>query len=310
MNRLATTTAALALLAGSAICSDVSIELTGTVCSNSYTSGMFAGATVGSPAVLSFRVATPGTDVAPGQFTNYAIDLATFDLDSNGPTGAALGGPTNLGIQNDFPVADGFHIFQTQLATGHFFTCEFGTGGSFFSSTDLTLLAGTYDVASNLTSFGYTIQGQGGSLEIFPETLRIFGGPVGTNYCITTANSTGATSEILATGSGSISANDLVLTAGNMPDQPGIFIAGPTTGQIPFFNGFLCIGQVGLQRFADQTAASGGVISESVDLATSAPGGLNVVAGSSYFYQRWYRDPVAGGGNANFTDGIEIAYTP
>ena len=132
----------------------------------------------------------------------------------------------------------------------------------------------------------------------------------GTNYCLSTMNSTGASAGISATGSNSVSANDLVLTASNMPDQPGIFIAGPAAAQIPFFNGFLCIDQNGLQRFADQTAASGGVITEAVDLATSAPGGLNVVAGSSYFYQRWYRDPAAAGGNANFTDGLEVAYTP
>ena len=74
-------------------------------------------------------------------------------------------------------------------------------------------------------------------------------------------------------GSTSVSANDLVLSADNMPDQPGIFIAGPTADQAPFFNGFLCINPNGLQRFSDTTAASGGVITEFVDLATSAPGG-------------------------------------
>ncbi len=50
--------------------------------------------------------------------------------------------------------------------------------------------------------------------------------------------------------------------------------------------------------------------SESVDYGTSSAGGLNVVAGASYFYQRWNRDPAGGGGNANFSDGYEIAHTP
>ncbi len=153
---------------------DVLVTLTGNVDTNSYSSGIFGGLPVNSTAILSFEVSVPGTPTAPGQFVNYAIDLPTFDLNINGSsTGAALGGPTNLGIQNNFPVADGFRIFQTQLATNQFFTCEFGTGGSFFSSVDITQLGGTYDVAANLTSFGYTIQGQGGFMEIFPETLVI-----------------------------------------------------------------------------------------------------------------------------------------
>ena len=108
----------------------------------------------------------------------------------------------------------------------------------------------------------------------------------------------------------SISANDLVLTADSLPAQPGIFIAGPTTAQIPFFNGFLCVAPTGLQRFINVSAPVGGVVTEAVDIATSAQGGLNVSAGSSYFYQRWNRDPAAGGGAANFSDGLEIAYTP
>ncbi len=147
-------------------------------------------------------------------------------------------------------------------------------------------------------------------LFLFQNPCATLGSNVGTNYCISAVNSTGASSTISALGSGSVSADDLVLTAGSMPDQPGIFIAGPMANQVPFFNGFLCIDPNGLQRFSDTTAASGGVISETVVIATSAQGGLNVMAGSSYFYQRWFRDPVAGGGSANFSNGIEIAYTP
>ena len=111
-------------------------------------------------------------------------------------------------------------------------------------------------------------------------------------------------------GSASIAANNLVLTADNLPSQPGIFIAGPAQAQVPFFNGFLCVDPGGLQRFSVVNTPAGGVITEAVDIATSSPGGLNVVAGSSYNYQRWNRDPLAGGGNANFSDGLEVLHTP
>ena len=86
--------------------------------------------------------------------------------------------------------------------------------------------------------------------------------------------------------------------------------AAPTQAQLAFFNGFLCIDPQGLQRFQIVTSPAGGSISEAVDYATSAPGGLNAVAGSSYHYQRWNRDPAGGGGNANFSNGLEIAHTP
>ena len=162
--------------------------------------------------------------------------------------------------------------------------------------------------------------GQGYLLRIgtFPSAV---GGPgffdltgcgtvLGTNYCISTVNSTGAASIISAIGSTSIAANNLLLSADSLPAQPGIFIAGPGQGQLPFFNGFLCIDPNGLQRFVDTSAPTGGVITEAVDFATSALGGLNVAAGSSYNYQRWNRDPAGGGGNANFSDGLEIVHTP
>ena len=132
----------------------------------------------------------------------------------------------------------------------------------------------------------------------------------GDEYCTSTVNSTGAASTISATGSASIAANDLVLTADNLPSQPGIFIAGGATAQVPFFNGFLCIAPSGLQRFTTVTFPAGGTTTQAVDIATSVGGGLNVSAGSPYHYQRWNRDPAGGGGNANFSDGLEVMYTP
>lgn len=146
--------------------------------------------------------------------------------------------------------------------------------------------------------------------EIIDHRDAYFLGSIGMNYCISTVNSTGNASMISATGTESLAANDLTLSANNLPTQPGIFIAGPMPAQIPFFNGFLCVAPNGLQRFSTVASPVGGVISEPVDYATSAAGGLNVVAGASYHYQRWNRDPAAGGSNANFSDGVEIVHTP
>ena len=134
---------------------------------------------------------------------------------------------------------------------------------------------------------------------------------IGTPYCVSVVNSTGAGSSISASGSPSITANDLVLAASDLPGgQAGMFLAGPTPTQVPFSNGFLCIAPSGLQRFSVASAPSGGTIIEAVDLAASAPGGLDAVAGQSDFYQRWYRDPAAGGGLTSFSNGLEVTYLP
>ena len=135
-------------------------------------------------------------------------------------------------------------------------------------------------------------------------------GDQGSTHCSSAPFSTG-TSTLTAVGSASIADNELTLVADNLPAQPGIFIGGPNfSGPVPFFNGFLCVSPSGLQRFSAIGVPSGGSISEVVDIASSAPGGLNVTAGSPYYYQRWNRDPAAGGGNANFSSGLQIDYTP
>jgi len=136
-------------------------------------------------------------------------------------------------------------------------------------------------------------------------------GDTGSTHCNSTANSTGAESMLTASGTVSIADDNLTLTADSLPSQPGIFIGGPNYGgPIPFFNGFLCVSPSGLQRFSTVSVPSGGSVTEVVSIASSAPGGLNVSAGSPYYYQRWNRDPAAGGGNANFSSGLQVDYAP
>ncbi|TDJ78492.1 MAG: hypothetical protein E2O39_01305 [Planctomycetota bacterium] len=163
----------------------------------------------------------------------------------------------------------------------------------------------------------------GHSHELFGDDVVL-----GTNYCTgdTTLFSSGTVSGISASGSSSITANDLVITASglpNAPDQPGIFIAGPESALIPLYCGNLCISFNGLQRFVTAAGSTGGVITENIDYATSAAGGLNVMAGMVMNYQRWNRDPSTaaqaacngtGMGSpsptANFSDAIAIMHTP
>ena len=173
MSRLLSAALGLSVLATPAFCGDMTVTVIGSVLSSSYSTGPFAGAAANDTATMTFKVGTTSTPVAPGQLENYPIDAASFTMDINGPTGAVLTGSPVLGIQNNFPAADGVRNFTGSFATGQSIAFEFGAVGTFFSTVDITQLAGTYDVAANLTSFNYMIFGAGGFMEIFPETLII-----------------------------------------------------------------------------------------------------------------------------------------
>ena len=65
----------------------------------------------------------------------------------------------------------------------------------------------------------------------------------GVSYCVGASNSAGPGASLSASGSTSLAQNDLVLTSsGGVPNQFGLFFYGPTQRQIPFGDGFLCVG--------------------------------------------------------------------
>jgi hypothetical protein len=136
-------------------------------------------------------------------------------------------------------------------------------------------------------------------------------GSFGTHYCTSTPNSSGSPGTILVQGgSPSIAANNLVLRAASVPDIPGIgiFIGGPGQAQVPLFNGYLCVSPAGLQRINQVTPPVNGVVTQAIDFTGASTGTapLSVMAGVPYHFQYWFRDPMSGGGFANFTDGIRI----
>jgi hypothetical protein len=139
-----------AVLAGAASAQQVKVEALGRVAFNGFSSGPFAGVAVGQTASMTFVVNTPGSDLSPGQYTNYSIHKPTFVLRA-GSVAVGLGaGSPALGLQNGFPSADGVHLFQSALGVpGHVFEFELfdGTGGQIFDSTDILQEAGSYSPA-------------------------------------------------------------------------------------------------------------------------------------------------------------------
>jgi hypothetical protein len=126
------------------------------------------------------------------------------------------------------------------------------------------------------------------------------------------ANGTGSGGVLSATGSASVSANDLVLQAsGVVPSQPGLYFQGALTagngvGEI-FGDGLRCAGGQVI-RIGVSTADGAGNSSISVNVATLG----GVLPGDSRVYQLWYRDPVTSpcGFGFNLTNGYRIAWKP
>ena len=125
------------------------------------------------------------------------------------------------------------------------------------------------------------------------------------------ANGSGDGCVMTTSGSDSISAADLVLSASNaIPSQPGLYFQGNnavnnSNGNI-FGDGLRCAGGgvIRLQvRFSDGTGSSATTID------VGANGGVS--AGDVKRYQLWYRDPNSSpcGSQFNLSNGIEITWT-
>ncbi len=129
--------------------------------------------------------------------------------------------------------------------------------------------------------------------------------PICQNYCASSSNSTGLPAVIRFEGSTSVAADDLVLVASPVPNQPGIFYFGPNQLELPFGNGYRCVG--GALVRLPVTFPSSGELRHALDVA--AHSGL-LVAGSVWNFQAWFRDPQAGGALFNLSDGMRLEMCP
>ncbi len=131
---------------------------------------------------------------------------------------------------------------------------------------------------------------------------------IGANFCIATANSTGQPATISAGGSASIAANDLVLYASPVPaSSNGIFYFGPTETQIPFGNGWRCVG--GSTFRLGIVSAAGGALTRVVN-NTLPPAAGRLLPGTTWNFQAWFRDVAAGGSNFNLSNGLRVPFVP
>ncbi len=131
-----------------------------------------------------------------------------------------------------------------------------------------------------------------------------------TAYCATAPNSTGPGARMGWAGSLSIAANDFELRVDQAtPSQFGIFYYGPDALQLPFGDGFRCVGGQTI-RLPIVSTDGAGTASYAIDYTNPPEPAGEITARSSWNFQFWYRDPAAGGAGFNLSDALEATFCP
>ncbi|MDP6538836.1 MAG: hypothetical protein QF903_07600 [Planctomycetota bacterium] len=169
-------------------------------------------------------------------------------------------------------------------------------------------------------TFDFTLMGDIIADSITPQQAFCFGDGSGTtcpcgNFGGTGAgcmNGTGQGAVLGASGSSSVTTQDLVLEGSQLiPNQPGLYFQGDNAvnggAGVTFGDGLRCAGG-NVVRLQVRMADGGGASSTTVGIAEQ--GGVTV--GGTKRYQLWYRDPQTSMCNTTFnlTNGMEIIWLP
>lgn len=129
-------------------------------------------------------------------------------------------------------------------------------------------------------------------------------------YCESSPNSVGPGAAIAWGGSTSLAANDLLLTVTALPPStPGVFFCGTQPTELPFQDGTLCVAPPSW-RFGTVTSFVTGDAALAFDLTDMPCGAPAMVAGSRWFLQLWYRDPMGGPAGTNQSNGLDVTICP
>ena len=152
-----------------------------------------------------------------------------------------------------------------------------------------------------------------------PDDCELIGGPACfcTNFLAPCANpypaggcrnSTGVGALLTATGTGSVTLDDFMLFASQMPSSvPSIFFGGTVfVGPLPFGDGLRCAGGNILRFGAPALTSATGTRTAGPGMA----GAFGLVAGETWNHQCWFRDPSGPCGNGfNTTNAFTVTLT-
>jgi len=255
----------------------------------------------GLPGAGNILVFNNGLGRPAGAFSS--LEEITLPVDAFGNyvlTPGAAYGPVAPTWQYVAPVPTDFYsaiISGVQrLPNGNTLACS-GTQSRFFEITDAGDIVWEYQ--NNFPAAGPN------TWVFRARRYRACVDPV--NYCITSPNSMGSGAVMGWSGTPSMASNDLTLRAsGASTSQPGVFFFADGKPQIPFGDGFRCVGGFG-QRLDFVSSDAAGDVSLAVDL-TSGNLPLVIGSGQTWNFQYWYRDPAFGGSGFNLSDGLEVTF--
>lgn len=128
------------------------------------------------------------------------------------------------------------------------------------------------------------------------------------SYCAAVPNSSGLPAQLTAVGAPSILTSSINLSAVQLPASAvTTFYFGRERTEIPFANGNLCV-LGSLFRVGTVVASAGGVASRSLNVATFP--GQQLEPFATWCFQASFRDPAAGPGAINYTDGVAVTFCP
>ncbi|MFT7484749.1 MAG: glucose/arabinose dehydrogenase [Candidatus Paceibacteria bacterium] len=168
---------------------------------------------------------------------------------------------------------------------------------------------------TGLTAFGqdnageiYILRQNGEVRKIVPDCDP----PV--NYCSSNVNSSGNVATLSMTGTSQISSNDMVLVSQlASPNKPGIFFYGPNQIASPFGEGIRCVGGSIFRLQPPMLTDSLGGASRSIDFSVPPTGGGgagDILPGSTWNFQFWFRDPPGGASGFNLSEGLSVYFCP
>lgn len=224
-------------------------------------------------------------------------------------------------------------IYRVALATGQ-------TSGQFQVPSDATAMAvegqqllvgGTDGVVRRVNrTTGTPIGSVTWSFNAI-QAMSLAATEVGSRYCFGVScpcgnddptagcsNSTGVGALLLATGSSSATADDLVLEITQMPlNSMGRMYMGAGTNHVPFGDGFQCAGAggYGLFRFPVQSATGVGAFAFGPGISSFAAGHFGptgqIFAGQTWNFEGWYRNSLGPCGSGfNTTNAVSVVFSP
>jgi hypothetical protein len=248
----------------------------------------------------------------------FGINLADIDITNISFSARSLN-PFNLS-----PGAGSFTAnMETTFLSGNL-TVNPLTGDTI--NEDLTGTSSNHQATGNLykTANGmhYTIPlsisvsalgvGVSGSFDLIGVLVGDFVAVPPSLYCSSAPNSASSFgAQIGYWGSTSVSSNDLTLIGSSIPtNQFGIFYYGPNAIEIPFGNGYRCVGG-GVHRMNVMHSGATGSYQKDLDFTSPAPHGCpEVDPGETWRFQCWFRDPPGGGSTFNLTNAVSVDFIP